>query len=119
MIILASKSPRRHELMKYITEDFIVKSADTDETLPKGISPEDAVLRLSAIKAESFRSENDIIIGAVANDDVYRTLQVYASGLLTKEQALQALKIKRLFDQYVFTTNEAISLLRFVRFEEM
>lgn len=64
MIILASKSPRRHELMKYITEDFIVKSADTDETLPKGISPEDAVLRLSAIKAEPFRSENDIIIGA-------------------------------------------------------
>ena len=61
----------------------------------------------------------DIIIGAVANDDVYRTLQVYASGLLTKEQALQALKIKRLFDQYVFTTNEAISRLRFVRFEEM
>ena len=61
----------------------------------------------------------DIIIGAVANDDVYRTLQVYASGLLTKEQALQALKIKRLFDQYVFTANEAISLLRFVRFEEM
>ena len=61
----------------------------------------------------------DIIIGAVANDDVYRTLQVYASGLLTNEQALQALKIKRLFDQYVFTTNEAISLLRFVRFEEM
>ena len=47
----------------------------------------------------------DIIIGAVANDDVYRTLQ--------------ALKIKRLFDQYVFTTNEAISLLRFVRFEEV
>ena len=61
----------------------------------------------------------DIIIGAVANDDVYRTLQVYASGLLTKEQALQALKIKRLFDQYVFTTNEAISRLRFVRFEEV
>ena len=64
MIILASKSPRRHELMKYITEDFIIKSADTDETLPKGISPEDAVLRLSAIKAEPFRSENDIVIGA-------------------------------------------------------
>ena len=59
----------------------------------------------------------DIIIGAVANDDVYRTLQVYASGLLTKEQALQALKIKRLFDQYVFATNEAIPLLKFVKSE--
>lgn len=64
MIILASKSPRRLELMKYITEDFIVKSADADETLPKGISPEEAVLRLSAIKAEPFRNDEDTVIGA-------------------------------------------------------
>lgn len=64
MIILASKSPRRLELMKYITENFIVKSADADETLPKGISPEEAVLRLSAIKAEPFRNDEDTVIGA-------------------------------------------------------
>lgn len=64
MIILASKSPRRLELMKYITEDFIVKSADADETLPRGISPEEAVLRLSAIKAEPFRNDEDTVIGA-------------------------------------------------------
>ena len=61
----------------------------------------------------------DLIIGAVANDDVYRTLQVYSAGLLTKEQALEALKIKKLFNQYVFTTNEAISLLKFVKSEEV
>ena len=61
----------------------------------------------------------DLIIGAVANDDVYRTLQVYSAGLLTKEQALEALKIKKLFDQYVFATNEAISLLKFVKSEEV
>lgn len=64
MIILASKSPRRLELMKYITENFIVKSADADETLPKGLSPEEAVLRLSAIKAEPFRNDEDTVIGA-------------------------------------------------------
>lgn len=64
MIILASKSPRRLELMKHITEDFIVKSADADETLPRGISPEEAVLRLSAIKAEPFRNDEDTVIGA-------------------------------------------------------
>lgn len=61
----------------------------------------------------------DLIIGAVANDDVYRTLQVYSTGLLTKEQALEALKIKKLFDQYVFATNEAIKLLKFVKSEEV
>lgn len=61
----------------------------------------------------------DLIIGAVANDDVYRTLQVYSSKLLTKEQALENLKIKKLFDQYVFSTNIAISLLKFIKYEEV
>ena len=63
--------------------------------------------------------EYDIIIGAVANDDVYRTLQVYASGLLTKEQALEALKIKKLFDQYVFASEKALSVLKFMNAEEL
>ena len=61
----------------------------------------------------------DIIIGAVANDDVYRTLQVYESGLLTKEQALDALKIKKLFDQYVFASKKALSTLKFLKAEEL
>ncbi len=60
----------------------------------------------------------DLIIGAVANDDVYRTLQVYATGLLSKDQALEALKIKKLFDQYVFATEKSISLLKFKGAEE-
>lgn len=61
----------------------------------------------------------DLIIGAVANDDVYRTLQVYGAGLLTKEQALEALKVKKLFNQYVFATQEALKLLKFVEAREV
>jgi septum formation protein len=71
-IILASQSPRRRELMKLITPDFIATSSDVDETLPNGISPRDAVLHLSKIKAEPFRGKADIVIGAdtvVAIDD--------------------------------------------------
>lgn len=64
MIILASKSPRRRELMKYITEDFEIASADVDETLPENIEPDKAVEYLSKIKAEPFRNENNIVIGA-------------------------------------------------------
>ncbi len=63
--------------------------------------------------------EYDVVIGPVADDDVYRTLQVYSSGLLTKEQALEALKIKRLFNQYVFATEKAISHLKFIETEEV
>lgn len=61
----------------------------------------------------------DLIIGAVANDDVYRTLQVYSSGLLTKEQALEALKIKKLFNQYVFASEKSLSLLKFIEAKEV
>ena len=73
---------------------------------------------VSAHRNRMYEGEQyDIIIGAVANDDVYRTLQVYSTGLLTKEQALESLRIKKLYDQYVFATNEAISLLKFVKSE--
>lgn len=61
----------------------------------------------------------DLVIGAVANDDVYRTLQVYATGLLTKEQALEALKVKKLYDQYVFATTEALAHLKFTEAREV
>lgn len=61
----------------------------------------------------------DLIIGPVADDNVYKTLEVYFSGLLTKQQALEALKVKKLFNQYVFETEIAISHLRFVKAMEV
>ena len=64
MLILASKSPRRKELLSIITKDFVIKSADVDETIPGGYSPREAVEYLSKIKAEPFASEDDTVIGA-------------------------------------------------------
>ena len=40
----------------------------------------------------------DLIYGAVANDDVYRTITLYMTGVLDKEQTLMALKIRKLFN---------------------
>ena len=64
MLILASKSPRRRELMKFITDEYTVKTAEVDESLPENISPAEAVLYLSRIKAQPFRNDNDTVIGA-------------------------------------------------------
>lgn len=72
MLVLASQSPRRRELLKYITEDFKAVSSDVDESLPDKILPADAVMYLSKIKAEPFANDEDIVIGAdtvVAVDD--------------------------------------------------
>ncbi len=75
---------------------------------------------VSAHRNGTYNGEKyDLIIGAVANDDVYRTLQVYSTGLLTKSQALDALKVKKLYNQYVFASNEALALLNFVEAKEV
>lgn len=55
----------------------------------------------------------DIIYGPVANDDVYTTFTLYQSGVLTKEQTLEALKVKELYNQLVFTSEKALKYLKF------
>lgn len=56
----------------------------------------------------------DLVFGPVANDDVYTTFTLYTSGVLTKEQTLDALKIKKLYNQLVFTSEKALSYIKFV-----
>ncbi|NLT09459.1 MAG: septum formation protein Maf [Ruminococcus sp.] len=64
-IILASGSPRRRELMKYISEDFEAVSLDADETLPVDIEPLKASEYLAQIKAKaaSEKYPDKIVIG--------------------------------------------------------
>ena len=97
------------------------ESTLADLNVKRFLAPDEQWLDfVSAHRNGTYAGEKyDVIIGAVANDDVYRTLQIYAGGLLTKEQALEALKIKKLFDQYVFASEKALSALKFVNAEEV
>ncbi len=65
-IILASKSPRRKELLLSLGLDFDVAVTDADETLPDGIVPDDAVMLLSRRKADAVAllSPDAVVIGA-------------------------------------------------------
>lgn len=56
----------------------------------------------------------DFIFGPVANDDVYTTFTLYSAGVLTKEQTLEALKIKKLYNQLVLSSEKALSYLKFM-----
>ena len=57
----------------------------------------------------------ELIYGPVADDDVYETFMLYATGTLTREETLKRLKIKRLFNQLVFSSEWAISFLKFTQ----
>lgn len=57
-IILASKSPRRKELLAEITSDFEIKTAEVDETLPDGVHPREGVEILAVRKGEAVAKED-------------------------------------------------------------
>jgi len=65
-VILASASPRRRELLKFITEDFTVKVSDVREVTDPDLSPEETVKSLAVIKGEAVAGNcpGDTVISA-------------------------------------------------------
>ena len=59
MIILASASPRRQELLKLITENFIVIPSDIDEGVPNNIETKKVPNTLPG-KRQSIYMKTDI-----------------------------------------------------------
>ncbi|MCC8042381.1 MAG: Maf family protein [Oscillospiraceae bacterium] len=63
-IILASASPRRQELFRFVSESFEVIPANVDETIPDSVSAEDTAQYLAEKKAFSLkRNVGDIVVG--------------------------------------------------------
>ena len=56
----------------------------------------------------------DIVLGPVANDNLYATISLYENGELSAEAAVVQLKTHVLFNQVSFHTDKALSQLRFV-----
>lgn len=56
-LILASKSPRRQELIKLMGLEVEVLLKDVDESYPEGLSPAEIASYISEKKAEAFQTE--------------------------------------------------------------
>ena len=66
-VVLASASPRRKELLSLIFNEYDIRPADCDETLPEGIKAQEAVEYLSLIKNKAtveICDENSLVISA-------------------------------------------------------
>jgi len=64
MLILASSSPRRAELLRAAGIDFTVRAADVDETIRPNEPPYDYVERLSREKARAVAQGDELALGA-------------------------------------------------------
>ena len=119
------------QAVSFAEKVYIRKNEGSKEVSIFEVDEEKIFSELSVLRFDSpneawldFVSENrsgnydgqpyDVVYGPVANDDVYTTFTLYQSGTLTKEQTLEALKIKKLYDQMVFTTDKALGYLNFI-----
>lgn len=92
------------------------RSAYTQCSMLRFDAPNEAWLDfVSENRAGQYIGKNyDLVYGPVANDDVYTTFTLYSAGALSKEQTLEALKIKKLYNQMVFTSEKALSYLKYI-----
>jgi septum formation protein len=65
-IILASKSPRRQELLRLMDIDFRIVLKEVDESYPEGLSPAEIAIYIAQQKAEAFDEDvtNEVVLTA-------------------------------------------------------
>jgi septum formation protein len=65
VLVLASQSPRRAEILRQAGIPFVIRAAPVDEAVQSGETPEDYVRRLAEEKARAIEARPDeIVLGA-------------------------------------------------------
>ena len=64
-------------------------------------------------------TDYDIVIGGVADDNVFNTVELYFDGLIDKKEALKRLRYEKPNLQDCFRTAQALKHLHFLRSEQV
>ncbi len=63
---------------------------------------------------EGYTHDFDIVIGPVANDNVYRQFALFEGGIISKRTLIAELLTYKLVDQYLFHTEKSLSFLSYL-----
>ena len=66
-----------------------------------------------------FSYDYDVVMGAVANDNVYASLNLYEDGFLSKSELLEELMTWKYVDQICFHTEKSLQYLHFLKSQEV
>lgn len=61
----------------------------------------------------------DLIMGPVANDNVYAIIGLYMQGFMSREATIAELKVRKLYDQLVLASPKAFQYIRHIRTEAL
>lgn len=70
-------------------------------------------------RGDMLSKAEDMLIGPVADDNVYRSIRLFETGVLEAEETVKRLKTETLQDQWTFRTEKMLSFLTFVEVIEV
>ena len=91
--ILASKSPRRKELLGEITRDFQIVTREVDESLPEGIHPCEGVEILAIKKGRAVAEQMDGDCLVISSDTLVEIGGVPLGKPINREDAMAMLRL--------------------------
>ena len=68
---------------------------------------------------KDFNHDFDVVYGPVANDKVYAAFALYEGGIIDKQNLISELKAYKLVDQYLFHTDKALKVVKFIEAKEV
>jgi len=103
-------------------KDGVISEYDLDKTSLNGLN----ILKFDSYSEEWLdfvmccrngkdKSDYDIVVGGVANDKVFNTVELFFDGLIDKSEAIKRLRYEKPNLQVCFRTEPAIGKLRFIR----
>lgn len=102
MLVLASASPRRRELLGKLGVEFDVVTSGADETPPEGVAPDEVARLVARRKAESVaRTRDDAVLGA-------DTIVVASDGEILGKPA-DAADARRMLRKLAGTTHRVVT----------
>ena len=66
-----------------------------------------------------YNHDYDIVIGPVANDNVYLSFNLYEAGIISKRELIRRLKTYKLVDQLLFHTEKSLETLEYIGNKEV
>lgn len=109
---------RRKSNIRFITEyEFDFAAANKELTVISFDKPDDKWLEFVCLnRSGRIVSEvYDIAIGPVANDQVYTVVTLYEQGVISKEAAIIELKVRELYNQTLFHTEQSLNYCHYLR----
>jgi len=115
------KNRRNSESQIISVYEFDLDKAEKDLRILRFDSPNPEWLRfVTACRVGKDAGYSyDVAMGPVANDNVYATIQLFETGLLSEQETIIRLKVEEIYDQILFHTTRALRYCVYVGHESV